>query len=36
MTEREKGTDWEMGLGVGRQNLSTMRELETATAWAGR
>ena len=36
VTERERGTDWEMGLGVGRQNLSAMMELETATAWAGR
>ena len=36
MTERERGTDWEMGLGVGRQNLSAMRKLETATTWAGR
>ena len=25
--ERERGTDWAMGLGVGRRNKSAMREL---------
>ena len=27
VTERERGTDWVMGLGVGWRNISAMREL---------